>query len=564
MPRLLENTLPAPRSTSLHAVWLISVGLTCCRGEPSNRNEAFYTGPVNRCSSEPCKGTSRCDVDHDLCAVDGPFAAREFFLDIFVPGDDGVAQRRHALTVSSPPDGAATDITVSRPVTVRSNVKTNSCDARIGVLARVTFTRKDAVIPGLAPPMDIVRATGATKSFEVELVPGVYDIHVHPEGEYRGQVPPTKLTSIAVTEDGTLVDPEENPLTCLVVSTQGPRISGRITRGGVAANGLTVDAVNKQNRPTRSSSTVAVTRCLDESGLSDRCGRFEIIASEPVEDLALRISRPEDPRYPVTVEDLPAPGGDGLRRVNLPALRLPVPLLLTVEDAKGAPVPGATVRFASSSIERGVVISNLRTNELGEIESMEGAPGVTLYPGTYRVDVSPPPPSEPFGEALQPQSLEQLEVTASFEPMQKTVTLSYRRTVRGAVTASGIPVPKARYTIESEEPSSLQPLQSGVTDENGGIPLPAVFESLTVAIRPPDQSRYPWIVRTRVFIDAEDDTPVFELGDPFVREATIRSPDGTPVSGARIDWYTLYEGRPYLVARSVTDASGTAATLLPP
>lgn len=564
MPRLLDKARSAPRSTSLHAVWLISIGLTCCRGEPSHRNEAFYTGPVNRCSSEPCKGTSRCDADHDLCALDGPFTAREFFLDIFVPGDDGVAPRRRGLTVSSPPEVAATDITVSPPVTVRSNVKTNSCDARIGVLARVTFTRKVAVIPGLAAPMDVVRATGATKSFEVDLVPGVYDIEVHPLGEYRGQVPPTKLTSISVTEEGTLVDSEDNALACLVVSTQGPRISGRITRGGVAANGLTVDAVNTQNQPTRSSSTVAVTRCLDESGLSDRCGRFEIIASEPVEDLALRISRPEDPRYPVTVEELPAPGVDGLRRLNLPALGLPVPLLVTVEDAQGAPVPGATVRFASSSIGRGVVISSLSTNELGEIESMEGAPGVTLYPGTYRVDVTPPPPREPFGEILQPQSLEQLEVFAAFEPMQETVTLSYRPSIRGTVTASGIPVPKARYTIKSEEPSSLQPLLSGATDEDGGISLPAISQSLTVAIRPPGQSRYPWIVRTRVFVGGGDDAPVFELGDPFVREIAIRSPDGTPVSGARIDWYTLYEGRPYLVARSATDASGRAATLLPP
>jgi hypothetical protein len=369
--------------------------------------------------------------------------------------------------------------------------------------------------------------------------------------------PPVDFENVSV---GSAAAEEERPFV-LPGGRDLPEVRGRLTRAnGLPADDLLVFATDLDGRR------------LTTETRTDAVGRFSVRywPAYGGREVVLRafsdaLGRPL-PRFAST-QRLPTSGVDVAEMswdLRWPALDQTFVLVGRVV-AQGEPLGGTRLRF-ETPLAAGRFTATALVGDAGRFE-------VTLYPGTYRLDVEP---------ALgTPYRLARLRTDLSATTSQFEVVAQLRNPVVGRlVDPAGAGLPGARVVAELLELRSGQPEldrpdetpptrfveTETITDGAFDLSLDPGVHRLT--FNPPLATGLPPLQR-RVEVPVESGITVL-LGDiglapAVVLTATVRGPDEAPVPGATVEalWAPEgLEGQAERAAEGVTDTDGAVVLRL--
>ena len=326
----------------------------------------------------------------------------------------------------------------------------------------------------------------------------------------------------------------------------------------IAETGLQVRAVDRQTG-----------RVVSSIGETDEFGRFSIRIGEDVSGYLIRVtsSAGSEPIPAVSFDPVVAFADDPVeKRICIPRLD---PLQFTggVRDTDDRAVPGATVRFLSTTIFgenplglQGSFNGSATTNE-------EGAFSVELLPGSYSITVTPPEDVENTWGILSEERLVGEEVAET-----ATLIVPSRFGLRGGVTtfheelASGVTVlARARLTSEL---GAVHKSQEAVTTKLGGFEMNVDRGLYDVQVKAPSETGFAWVVEPELVMSG-DLARVYRLDPPIPVRGVLRSSDGEIVTDALIRAYVFPRAdggatRSLQVAETVPGEDGSYRLLIAP
>ncbi|MBW2536698.1 MAG: hypothetical protein JRI55_34755, partial [Deltaproteobacteria bacterium] len=472
---------------------------------------------------------------------------------------------------------AVAPLEVRRLVTVAGQALAgNDVITADAVHARIIFTETGTLLPGHTARITVHVATGDTKYFQVDLLPGSYRITVIPEGSQAALYPVLYLDGVEVTVDGKLRDQHGDPLSVILVPPAAKVVHGIVRRGAMPADGLTVEALNPKN--SRLISTTGVTHCPGGDSGGELCGEFSLGLSPGVTEFSLRVSRPDEPNYPRAVVSGFTTSDEDLidltnhHGLSFPALGVPIRLQAHVSrpaesssgEALTVPSAGCLVTFAADDVTGGAVDLWVVTNESGEVEEGDGQLGTNLYPGSYQVTVIPPPAAG--GDAVDYAAHVTSEPVAvgPEEAAEIEFQLPWRPQLRGWTVVEGEGVPTSVLLAEPRTGQAGYVRSSTAqADADGAYALWMDFGRYLVTAEAPSQSGYAW-GRQEVEIQGDQRFDI-ELPLPFVARAQVEIEDGGRAAGALVEWYEVfYDDLAHPVASVTADEAGQVTVLLPP
>ncbi len=540
---------------------------------------SFATGPdhliENHCRDHSdCPNDARCDVELAAC-VTSPEESLSVAMEVTL-GETmgGAAFSFPAEPVHGP---MARDLTLPRVVNVIGNVRWNDAP----VSADITFSR-DGAFAGSASlrartsslAMARLAPDNKTADYAVKLVPNrVYEILIEPTGEHTQALPPLRRM-IDLQANGDIVRfdidyPAE------LASLQG--VVG-FAGGAVAETSELESLLVRAIEPLSG-------RVVSSTGVTSSEGHFEIRIDPNVTSYVLRITagpdRPEFPTFDIDPRYL-FPDADRLR-ILVPHLA-PIAYVGRVERqvATGLPelVSGATVSLVSTDVSdaetrvTGTFRTTVRTGDDGTFEAH-------VPPGSYEVVVTPPADS-PLGVL----AIKDVRILSAADGTTRgqTFTLMERATFAGDVVTSdgrfmrGATVQataNGAAALEDEQHEELLAARynrssDAVTGENGSFALKLDIGTYDLAIKPPPESGFPWIVAPDLVIGFAESTVAnrFEFGAPVPLSGTLRDANGDIVRGAEVRAYGVLGGendvrRSVLIGRAISDEQGHYMLLLP-
>jgi hypothetical protein len=534
--------------------------------------EWSYDGPVNACGAAGGCAAGACDAELGACVVDPPTGETLYARIVPDPATNAPAQV-HAVTVAG--GQLAAPLTVRVPVTVTGGtVVLNADGGTSSLLGRVVFSDVGNRLPGRPPQVTVYDAYNSSV-FDLSLLPSTYDIVVIPGGPQADSNPIAYYDGVALDTAGALTDAGGEPFD-VIVPPSAATVTGRITLAEAPVNGLEVVAFDP--------ATGRIVSTTDEIGYAD-AGTFAIgLAAAIVESgapFSLRVSRPDEEQYPVFEAGgftPPAAGGaldlTGDARLAFGALGVPVrfqaKVLEPVPAAGGAydTAPSCFVAFRSTDVGGGAVEKWVLSNESGELEEIAGIPGVYLYPGDYSVTVVPA--FAPAGATSDYAAYASPSPIAIYEdnlPGEVELLLGWRPLVAGEVIAGGSPVPSSAIAAAPAVGASdtARP-NSAISGGTGEFRLWLDAAPYVVTAEAPAESRYAWQL-VEATVPSGGAVLALELPLPFSLRGAIAASseqvDPVSVAGAVVEWYREIGGRAFAIGRSVADADGAFAALLP-
>jgi len=368
--------------------------------------------------------------------------------------------------------------------------------------------------------------------------------------------PPVEYDAVQVDSD---VAEVERPFV-LPGAAVLPTVRGVLTRAdGLPADGLLVFATDAQGRRLTTETRSDAEGAFELGYWPQSAGRTATLRAVS-EDL----SRPL-PRF-ASEQRLPAVNAPDEARfwdVRWPALDRAFVLVGRLTGAD-APVGGARVRF-ETTLEAGRFVANALVGDAGRFE-------VTVYPGTYRVDVEPSLGS-PFRLSrqraeLSPDSAQLDLVALPRNPVKGRLVDPAGRGVEGArLVADLVEVRAGLAALDrpGETPPTRVVETETLTDGSFTLALDPGLQRLT--FEPAAGTGLPTLTRT-VDVPVEAGLTVL-LGDvsvppAAVLRATVQGPDGLPLLGATVEalWGPGEGDAVTRAGEAVTDAEGVVVLRL--
>ncbi|MBI5502455.1 MAG: hypothetical protein HY907_19585 [Deltaproteobacteria bacterium] len=510
---------------------------------------------VNQCSDDSaCGRNATCDQARGVCvARERPDAG--VFLRLTYPTSTGVTLREF----QSQRLDSADNVTVScpAPVEIRGTVRVGESGSTIP--ADVTFLRPSG-IPEEPPEASKVSASstpsaGTDWTYSATLMAWdtgrpSYSVYVEPSGSDGESHPPlfrplTESELQQIRDNGPGEPPSRIPLD-LPIAESLWSVRGLVVRGHDPVPNVAVRAVDPVTgrRISTVSTTAPFTTMAGGEDPPDRAaGTFELFLPSEVGTFRLEILPTADqPNLPtvawegVNFEDLDV-NGDGDLAFNdvaadpvadqppiaLPAIGLPVRLEGRVEgtEAGGSagPVAGATLRFSrtiptatpgvTATFER-TATTDISGNIIPASGSTDGSLGVALLEGDYSVTVTPPERLPMAGLALDFFRVAATDPTV--DPVQRgqVFQLGPSAGLHGSVMdlarapAASLPIEvtlaEADGAALGADPVNLNRSVTGYTEPDGTFDLYVENGTHFVAVRPPDESQFPWRIVSNVHV----------------------------------------------------------------
>ncbi|MCK9459056.1 MAG: hypothetical protein M0R80_05400 [Proteobacteria bacterium] len=561
----------ARREGSLVAALL----LAACAKIDGGPGQWTYDGPVNACGAGVACAAGTCDPELGACVVSPP--PEEALLARVVP-DPATGAPAQVYPVSVLGGEIGNPLAVRVPVTVTGETVAGDVDdgdVSSEFLGHIVFSDVGNRLPG-HPAQITVYESYASSVFDLALLPSTYDIIAVPEGDQASSFPIRYLDGVVLDTTGVFLDEHGDPMG-VVLPRAAATVEGRITQADVPMGGFEIVAFDPET--SRIVSTVDETSCED----LETCGAFSIgLAKSTVEagtPFSLSVSRLNEAQHPVLeIHDLETPeAGEVLEDLGVEIGALGVPIrfqakvLQPTKTQTGVTVydtaPSCFVAFSSADVAGGKVEKWVLTNESGELEETPGVTGVILYPGGYSITVIPAYAS--VGSTSDYAVYTSTEPVAVFEndsPLE--LLLSFRPTVTGAVAAGGLPVPTSAISAEPAAGASITARSnSAMSGSSGKFRFWLDAAPYVVVAEAPAESRFAWDL-VEVTVPEETLSISFDLPLPFaLRGVVAASSDQVnpiDVGGSVVEWYREIGGRAYAVGRTVADADGAFAALLPP
>jgi hypothetical protein len=530
-----------------------------------------YDGPVNECESDADCPAGACAVDLGRCAVSPPAGGETLYVEVFPPGEAEVPSQVFEVALGA--DGVVeAPLEVRRPVVVQGETRAGEENLE----ALVVFTDRGDRLPGKSARRTVYDSSEGV--FNLELLPGLYDLLALPEGEQAEQYPPYYLDDVELTVQGELRRDAGPPLG-LVVPEPETEVSGAIRIGGVPVNGLSVQAGSPDG--ARRLSTPATTACRGEE--SERvCGAFTIELASGAEQFSLLVSRQGQPHHPqITIDGfvVEEPGEaldlSGDPRLSLDPLGPPLRYHATVERPIMAddgqllqdPAPRCFVRFSSGSVAGGRVERWVETNEAGALEQSDGVLGVMLYPGEYEVIAIP---AEALSDSLTDYtpfvSGDPVVISGSGEIGGQVFPLSWRPLYKGWVLADGREVPSTSLVAEPLTDSATVRSNAAGTGFDGEYAIWLDPGEYQLTAEAPPESGYAWAT-TELEVEGNGSLDL-ELPLPYIASARVVASgdqvDPIELGGSLVVWYRVVDGVARAIARGAAGEDGELVALLPP
>ncbi|MBI5489866.1 MAG: hypothetical protein HY905_21200 [Deltaproteobacteria bacterium] len=541
---------------------------------------------VNQCSDDSaCGRNAICDQALHVCvARDRPDAG--VFLRLTYPSSTGVTLREFQSQRLDSDETVVIDCPA--PVEIRGTVQVGESGPTIP--ADITFLRP-SVIPGEPSETSKVSASsspaaGTDWTYSANLVAwdaerAPYSIYVEPTGSDGAAYPPlfrplTEPELQQIRESGPGEPSGRIPLV-LPIAEDLRRVQGLIVRGHDPVPNVAVRAVDPETgrRISTISTTAPFTTLAGGDPPEHPAGTFELYLPPSVGRFRLEILPTADqPNLPTVAwegvnfdaldanddgalvfEDVADNPAADLPPIALPAIGLPVRLEGRVEgtEAGGSagPVAGATLRFARSipTGTPGVTATFERTattdgsgNVIPASGSTDGTTGIALIEGDYVVTVAPPErlplaglhldffrvaATDPTGDPVQRGQVFQLGPSA-------TLHGSVMDLVRGPAASLPIEVTLAEAggAALGADPTNLNRSVTGYTESDGTFDLYVENGTHFVAVRPPDESQFPWRIVSNVHVP---NGPLdISLEAPVVLSGTV-SIGAAPTAGVTVE-----------------------------
>jgi hypothetical protein len=307
-------------------------------------------------------------------------------------------------------------------------------------------------------------------------------------------------------------------------------------------------------------------RVVSSIGETDAFGRFAIRIGDETPKYLLRITSNTgaEPFPAVSIDPSVAFANDN-SVIRIPRLD-PVQFTGRVRDEAGTAVPGATVRFLSTSVFddnqlglRGSFTGSSTTNE-------DGSFGLQLLPGFYSVTVTPPDDSASSWGVLSSEALvgEELAVAEALIVPAKVELFGWVRTFNEEA-AAGVTV-LARARLDSELASTHRS-QEAVSNTLGRFTMRMDLGLYDIHVKISSESGYAWLVEPAFAMD-QDIARTYRLDPPIPVEGLVQASDGTVVPNALIRAYVLTNdgssGGRIQVAETTSDGEGNYRLLIAP
>jgi hypothetical protein len=578
------------------AYWLpLCFSLSACSVAALEDTVAEHT--QNRCSADVDCGSGVCDAG-ECRAREGAFSTVLF--EVTAPADaNAIAGVRFLKRVERlQPSGGQQDLAVGRVARVTGSLELTkapdqTCTFDTQASARVTFIPTERFL-GLATASYATTTHSATASngsaqrqFNLNLPPGEYDVYVQEAGQAAAAAPSSaslqrcpfvpKLIRHLQIEPGLVTLPLalEAParLDVTVVWPSEPDSGG--------LEGWSIDIVEPVFGKVISTNAVlgqprdnAYTATVFYSWVED--------GMQPGTEL-VRLSPPADEHAPTILLERSSlelfERGAGMIN-QLDALPSPVTFEGQVErQGRSDPVPAALSLIATelNQLQPGTLASfrqTVTTDSRGRFQ-------VQLLPGKYRVHAVPAASS---GAASTETTLE----VAGRPEYQAGKVIELKDTLRmsggvlgpagQAISGASVHAAATPFSIRArlleaalgDEP--FVPRAAGcsgpadacvpVTDEMGYFSIdvdPGVFD---VSVRPPSDSGFPWLIRSNVDVQTEQqDLGALDMPLPVAYRGTVFTEDTGPISGALIRAYIYVDENGYTAEMPSADTVGSRSVL---
>ncbi len=495
--------------------------------------------PVLPLQAEPldvqCEADSQCSDDEicveGLCSLEPPGGDLEYGI-ILRPGQ-GQAIPTQVVDVATRPVLDAETFAEEAGVVSGELMTTDSAPAPDGTL--VASPLDSSLLPGFQSP---VRS-------------GQFEIHL-PAGEYRltyivddAQWPRIPLGTHQLAQDSNALD--------LTIPTFSEL---RTVTGELSYEVL--DLLDLLSEPIEGAEVVAQSPGSghrSQVATTDEEGEFELHLP-PGDDVfdVLVSPGPDNPVVPTVAFDSEIDNGTGDISLSVGELDL-LDLVTATVEVIAQPIDDRSPDYRDYrlDIERPLTLGLLRlTPSIGE----DGLVNIDLLPGSYDIEITPPP-GAPWGPVSESTNL--LDSLTSI-----TVELPARHRVQGTVVDdNSAPLANARVQIIAADVDGVAPPAS-YTDEDGAFEFwldPGDYE---LFVRPPVSTALP-LHRLEFSISAADSDLGLDvqLNRGFIATGMIRTPDGQALSHAAVEVFIDGEEPPLPVGFDVTDSNGTYRIALP-
>ncbi|MBX3251372.1 MAG: carboxypeptidase regulatory-like domain-containing protein [Myxococcales bacterium] len=549
-------------------------------------SDVVGTGLVNECTSDEACSSGRCDPDEGFC-ISARSEAVEVVLEVVPPVELSDVP---VPSWSVPPeifDGEAERV-LRQPthVDLVGTIRWRG----MRVPAELVFTR-----PGLEG-RSVVRVRASTFAepmlvadqqvdFRVRLgTDRDYDLEVRPSAEpvpgtdlpWSRKLPPMRVRGIS-TPMASPLNPTNYvwPFELMYPDDlDEPCVTGRPS--GCTLSGAVVSLVTDVERiePGLQVQAIEVDSGLvvSSTALTDEEGAFTMIVAPSAGRYVLRVTGGTSrPLFPTVTVDPSFFLGSA--RIRVPSPRQ-VSYRASVETTSGQRLPRAVVTFVSRDVFdaetglAGTFRATAETDATGEVL-------LDLLAGTYEAVVTPADGAHAVvaldGLRIQPP------VTGGVLQGQLFVVPERARFGGSLFTPSGEPV--VGLTVEAvalgaaADPGELGSVArhnrstEALLDETGRFELRLDVGTYDVFIKPPPESRYPWLVAPARQIGSTDLVLAdrFDLEAPRPLRGEVVTPEGAPLANAEVRAFgrAAGTGRYLELGRARTDAEGRYLLLLP-
>ena len=368
--------------------------------------------------------------------------------------------------------------------------------------------------------------------------------------------PPVEYEAVRVEDDAAEV---ERPFV-LPGSATLPTVRGVLTRAdGLPADGLLVFATDAQGRRLTTETRSDADGAFELGYWPTAAGRLATLRAVS-EDLSRPLPRfASEQRLPA----VDAPEDARVWDVRWPALDRTFVLVGRLTGGE-APLGGARVRF-ETTLDAGRFVASALVGDAGRFE-------VTVYPGTYRVDVEPALGS-PFRLSrlradLTPDAAQLDLVALPRNPVKGRLVDPSGRGLEGARVVADLVEVRAGFA-ELDRPGETPPTRVVETETlaDGSFTLALDPGLQRLSFEPAASTGLPALTRT-VEVPVEAGLTVL-LGDvsvppAVVLSATVQGPDGLPLSGATVEALWTSEGDQAVTraGEAITDAEGAVVLRL--
>lgn len=563
-----------------------TISLVACEGGTDMGGGTGYNGPRNQCVRDENCPQGRCHAKLSLCAVNHS-GSEALYAKVILEGTNIKPQ------IFSVPMASAEQLVLelATPIPfdlVSAEVDTDSdSDGGSQIDADILFIDRTNSLLNKTPSVEVYKTYLNTMSFF--LLPATYDVTIYPVGEDAAVYPVYNMKNIVIQSDGTALQ-DNLPIEISLPHAEASDydlLEGHVVYPSSLSEkdyvkDLYVQAFNLSTGEILSKSTQLA--CVEKNG--NTCTKnISIPLFFGTTSVGLRFFKPNEPFYPVYVHEIESLDASKELSIELQRLQKPVLVHGTVEvnnrESGATPPPLCRILFENSDDSERELEYWVETNESGNVERVEGAEGVYLYPGSYKVTAYPIQNNIGNGNKYAPTEFattlvvtnENVDTEGETDVAVNafSISLAERLKITGAVEIGDRVVPQANistFNIETQHPYSKN--LTVATRSNGEFDLWLENTIYFVTIQAPSESKYANGNGIWNILKSKSYSFTGRLQIPFVITGQLEVSENPnwnkniDLNKATIEWYKQFGQNVYLIARSKVNEEGTFSALLPP